>query len=260
MRLILASGGGSSAQWTPSAITTALWYDAADATTITLDSGVVSQFNDKSGNGKHLVQATASSRPTPVSSGQNGLDTMSFDGGDQLQLTGQSDIGTGAIHIFQVWKAGSSLGTYFRPPLLLDNGMPGKPLQRFATASTSYLRLGGTPNINPPVNIRTKTAFCIHLLSAVNNSPRDLEEWFDGTLSYSGTSTNTYDLTSQKITMGVGDYASYIFAGEFCEAVVLAGTMTEATRQKIEGYLAHRWGLTASLPSGHPYKSTPPTV
>ena len=25
-------------------------------------------------------------------------------------------------------------------------------------------------------------------------------------------------------------------------------------RQKIEGYLAHKWGLTANLPSAHPFK------
>ncbi len=28
--------------------------------------------------------------------------------------------------------------------------------------------------------------------------------------------------------------------------------------QKAEGYLAHKWGLTGSLPSSHPYKSTAP--
>lgn len=31
-----------------------------------------------------------------------------------------------------------------------------------------------------------------------------------------------------------------------------------ATRLKMEGYLAHKWGLTANLPTNHPYKSYPP--
>ena len=30
--------------------------------------------------------------------------------------------------------------------------------------------------------------------------------------------------------------------------------------QKAEGYLAWKWGLESSLPSGHPYKNSPPTV
>jgi len=28
--------------------------------------------------------------------------------------------------------------------------------------------------------------------------------------------------------------------------------------EKAEGYLAHKWGLTGSLPSNHPYKNTQP--
>lgn len=245
--------------FTPSAISTAAWYDAADATTITLDSGA-SELRDKSGNTRHLSQSTPSMQPTPVAAGQNGLNTMSFDGGDRLQLTGLENIGTGAIHIFQVWKASTSYPTYLRPPLLLDNGTLGKPLQRASASATNLLRLGSTPNINTGVSLRTKTSFCIHLLSAVNNTPRDLEEWFDGTRTYVGTSSNSYDLTSQKITLGLGDYTSFVFRGEFCEAVVVAGELTSTTREKIEGYLAHKWGLTESLPSAHPYKSTAPTV
>lgn len=30
------------------------------------------------------------------------------------------------------------------------------------------------------------------------------------------------------------------------------------TTQRVEGWLAHKYDLTASLPVGHPYKNTPP--
>ena len=30
--------------------------------------------------------------------------------------------------------------------------------------------------------------------------------------------------------------------------------LPDATRQKVEGYLAHKWGLSGNLPSNHPYK------
>jgi hypothetical protein len=55
------SGGNS--PWTPANTTTALWLDAADATTITTVSSAVSQWNDKSGNNRNATQATASQRP-----------------------------------------------------------------------------------------------------------------------------------------------------------------------------------------------------
>ena len=35
------------------------------------------------------------------------------------------------------------------------------------------------------------------------------------------------------------------------------GSLTDANRQKIEGYLAHKFGLTGKLASDHPYKSNP---
>jgi hypothetical protein len=44
----------------------------------------------------------------------------------------------------------------------------------------------------------------------------------------------------------------------FIGEVVIVSGVDDTTRQKLEGYLAHKWGLTDSLPAGHPYKATPP--
>ena len=55
--------------WTPAEITTALWLDAADSSTFTLDgSGNVEQWNDKSGNSYHATQSNAADRPAFASS------------------------------------------------------------------------------------------------------------------------------------------------------------------------------------------------
>ena len=42
------------------------------------------------------------------------------------------------------------------------------------------------------------------------------------------------------------------------EVIVYSTTPTDIQRQTIEGYLAWKWGLVASLPAGHPYKNYPP--
>ena len=56
---------GGPALWTPANLSgLVVWLDAADASTITLDVSKVSQWSDKSGNGNHAVQSTASSRPS----------------------------------------------------------------------------------------------------------------------------------------------------------------------------------------------------
>jgi hypothetical protein len=45
--------------------------------------------------------------------------------------------------------------------------------------------------------------------------------------------------------------------GEF---LVVPGVLTAHQRQKFEGYLAHKWSLTASLPANHFYRSSPPQM
>lgn len=44
------------------------------------------------------------------------------------------------------------------------------------------------------------------------------------------------------------------------ELVVVAGVLSTDDLQRGQGRIAHRWGMTAALPSGHPYKTTAPTV
>jgi hypothetical protein len=53
------------------------WYDASDLATITASAGLVSQWNDKSGNGRHMIQPTGSRQPTTGAVTQNGLNTLS---------------------------------------------------------------------------------------------------------------------------------------------------------------------------------------
>ena len=42
------------------------------------------------------------------------------------------------------------------------------------------------------------------------------------------------------------------------EVIFVPYNSSDTTRQKLEGYLAHKWGLDTLLPAGHPYKSAPP--
>ena len=42
------------------------------------------------------------------------------------------------------------------------------------------------------------------------------------------------------------------------EIIFLEGNVDFVTRTRIEGYLAHKWGLTDNLPVDHPYKNNAP--
>ena len=63
-------------------ITKHLWLDAADAASLTFATGAVTQWNDKSGNARHVSQATTGFKPAYQVTGFGGLLTVSFDGVD----------------------------------------------------------------------------------------------------------------------------------------------------------------------------------
>lgn len=74
--------------WTPLQLPNLLaWYSAKQG--ITLNGSTVSQWNDLSGNGRHLTQAVASSQPTYNATGLNSKPTCYFDGsGDYMTYVG----------------------------------------------------------------------------------------------------------------------------------------------------------------------------
>jgi len=59
-----------------------LWLDPSDTSTIQQMLGLVSQLNDKSGNGNNLTQSTASQQPLTAVDTINGLNAIKFDGSD----------------------------------------------------------------------------------------------------------------------------------------------------------------------------------
>ena len=50
-----------------------------------------------------------------------------------------------------------------------------------------------------------------------------------------------------------------ILSGTIFEIIfILDTTITTINRNKLEGYLAWKWGIQSYLPAGHPYLSAPP--
>lgn len=55
-----------------------LWYDASDASSVTLNGSRVSAWDDKSGNNDHLTQANIALQPLYVLAAQNGLNGIQY--------------------------------------------------------------------------------------------------------------------------------------------------------------------------------------
>ena len=81
--------------------------------------------------------------------------------------------------------------------------------------------------------------------------------WRNGTLEGTTNTIVTPDATNVGYSIG-GQYNTPRRTHGVMGEIIMVETTDTNTRQKIEGYLAHKWGLTSSLPNDHPYKSTAP--
>jgi hypothetical protein len=83
-------------------------------------------------------------------------------------------------------------------------------------------------------------------------------------LSQDFTSSATTAVASNHFTVsGLGGSTSGCTGGcqanlELAELVVLYSALLSPERERLEGYLAHKWGIAAKLPADHPYKDAAP--
>jgi hypothetical protein len=102
--------------WTPADLTgLALWLDADDAGTITLNGSTVSQWEDKSGNNYHVSQASGALQPRYVAAGLNGKPALNNEDGRYLQR--------GTTPMFRN-VAGATIVVVYQPTLPLAGAAP----------------------------------------------------------------------------------------------------------------------------------------
>jgi hypothetical protein len=260
------------ALWTPAQITTGLWLDAADANTVTTVSGAVSQWNDKSGNGRNFTQATSGSRPTYTSAVLNALNTVTPDGSNDFLEGPVVFSGTQpdnyfiitAIRVLSIINSGNNAGNAF---IYQSTGDVAWNIN-LNLANTGSANVSSTDSYPPSggfLNSATATQANTSYLFATSRTSGTRSIWINGQVDATQSSAETYSGPSvtkvglfglNAITGAPGFYnALNAHVGE----IVMLAYPTDANRQRIEGYLAHKWGLTANLPAGHPYKSAPPT-
>lgn len=235
--------------WTPTAITTALWLDASDASTITIATGV-SQWNDKSGNGRNATQATGASQPLVISAAQNGLNVIRFDGSnDKLSYNGSFFVGTSySVHTVVARRSGKSNNYYMSGSDVVTNTN-----LVIGWSADTYLYAQYGNDISTSDTYSTPTAGIWGMLL---NTASGRLLFKDGTqVASSGTTTTLSSYTGANL----GNFlASDYYNGDIAEVVVTTTALSTTDRQKMEGYLAWKWGLQASLPADHPYKNQRP--
>jgi hypothetical protein len=257
--------------WTPSQVTTALWLDAADtATLFTTDSGstlatngsAVGRWNDKSGNSRNLTQVSSGSRPTFNATGRNNNGTIVFNGSTSFLELVQTNLSTNWTCVIAASNNNaSSSGEVYLAQGSNTNANPRWQLDRAGTDARMLRRNDAGAIQLPTQGVSAAAAF----IQAGTNDGSLLGVSLNGAALTTATAVSgvfsTNRLTAGALYSGASvPGASSYFSGSMFEIVYASSMLSTLDRQKVEGYLAHKWNLAANLPADHPYKSVAPTV
>ena len=219
-----------------------LWLDASDGTSITHSSNAVSQWNDLSGNNNHATQGSADHKPTYSDTGMSGKAGLDFDN-DKLSIP-------------EINMDGKSLFAVIQPDTSKDQQILGDSTinvqlrlsanntLRYASDSPLY---SGNPSSTGTIANNQISIVSFSLGNTLGFS-------INGTFQDSGVNKGSSG-RSQFDQIGTRQGSSDRFDGKMGEILIIS-SVSSTEREKVEGYLAHKWGLAGNLPSSHPFKHT----
>jgi hypothetical protein len=209
-----------------------LWLDGnninGDATADSLaNDSAITQWIDQSGNTNNAGQGTANAKPTYAANTLNGMGVVRFTSAQSLDITSSNDFSTVIAVMNQA--SGQSAET--------------KPLGSNIFATTSAGKFGmkrqGSAWMDSGISSHSPALITMQL------HPGNYALYVNGTNKGSGT-----DPVAPTSATKVGND----FAGDIAELIAYNTVLSEGVRHKVEGYLAHKWGLAGSLPSTHTYR------
>jgi len=235
-----------------------VWYDASDISSITQSGGFASQWNDKSGNGRHLVQNTEGKKPSYGVRYINGLHALEF------HLAGVDMMATSATFT----AINSSAYSIFA--IVIYDTVPGYFVGTNQETSGAGLHTG----------YRSSTQYTLdhyfygvdYTVTPISGTPTIFNTQFDNVgsnIRINGTSignsggfpNQALNVSSGVLNVGSGyNDNTNTLDGAIGELLIYAGALAQSDREQIEGILAHKWGISSVLDSGHPYKNRPPLV
>lgn len=226
--------------WTPAQITTALWLDAADSNTITLNGSTVSQWNDKSGNTRNVVQATAANQPTYQATGWGTKPSLYFDGaGDRLAASVAAQTFASGFSVFAVLQKQGAATTYESLPVTRSITGPTLSFDGFNSFRASGSASATTTLTSSATSVATLTN---QTMLGYTFVPTQYVEYINATATTNVTGTYTFDDVSTNLTIASRVDGATGFRGVISEIVMTIGVVSTANRQLIEGYLAWKWG------------------
>ena len=232
-----------------------LWLDGADSSTMT-GTTTMTSWRDKSTNAytaNSFVNSVA--YPSWVSNLQNGNGAVQYSAGNGTSIA--NFVLAQTMSIFEVYYLiNQSTGIFLEHGTNTNSG------------SGFYLWPGGNANfsINASASIigidfgNVTVSNTWQMIQGINPDPSNsntMAFYLNGTVKASGsTQSGTTAVTKTLYINGRGGANSVSYNAYLGELIIFNTALSATNRQTIESYLAQKWGLTSSLPSGHPGLTT----
>lgn len=238
----------------------ALWLDAAEATSLTLgDGGRVARWTDRRQVAAAAVQADPDSQPVFSNTALAGRPGLSFNGVSQwLAVPALALPSRMSVFIVQASVIGGS-GTRF----WMEHGSDTKTQDGFyfngTTSSAWAIRRSGTLHAGPATTGQDWVGDGASQAGLVYDGTGRF--YLDGTLAGSSSLTGSAvaeSTVTDTLYLGSRGGTSLFLGGTLSEVLIFSSPLTASQRLKVEGYLAHKWGLVAHLPDAHPLKEPRP--
>lgn len=229
----------------------ALWLDATDAASITKDgSNKLSQWSDKSGNGRNFVQATGALQPTYNATGLNSLPAMVF---SSSVIAPASAMSVTLGSTYWVLSPNSSISAATSPAqiILRANGTSFISLGVTSGSLTNEILTYNT-QASGHFSSYTSGAASIsntgHVLTLTPNATSGATAaaiYLDGGSNLTSQVVNSYSQQTAVQFIGANNATpDNPFTGAISEILMFTTIHTAGDRVQVERYLGSKYGIT----------------
>jgi hypothetical protein len=210
----------------------AVWFDASVSSSVTLNGGNVSQWNDLSGNGRHATQATAGSQPSYSTAALNGKNVVVAQDSSRVLKTAAFQAGLPQTVFVVASTSGQNQGIFQRGTV--------NSIHALWRSTTFIARRGGSSDATFTASDGYKVFTCVF---AIN-----LSRVFVG--STQGTD-NTTDVTStigastDNRTLALFNLDSILgMVGGIAEFIYYNANLSASDQDKVRSYLSKKWNVS----------------
>lgn len=225
------------------------WWDANDATTLTLNSGAVETWTSKAGTKTAATQTIANNRPVTTTLA-NGKTAIQFDGSnDGFNFTGVSR--TDETWIIAAAQTTDQSGQR----QILSDGGDGTGLSATKGAEKFFeVAFGGftegTNRLRVRYSATASTPMGPGVFSCVRSAAAGGFVFIDGTQRSGAVSpfASSFSTSGATTIQRIGYYSSTLFQfqGWIGEILCWNRALSASDRNKVEKYLGKKWGITVA--------------